>query len=1138
LCNLFSHAHPIVAHISTLSSTMSTDSRSVDDSVAIRKSRRLASSAAHGTEADESKHLILPAGCELVANAFVVFRWQDHHCVLQMNLSAHCWGRRRSGAIEQVLDKYGWSQSSQLYRVSTSSVADAEWSWLKKILLVVLRLYDDKETGEMVGRVHWLNIVDCRLAYDMMRHECFYYRRHLYPAGSALGSHLKRCGIEVEDWYYSMATSVSAAADDEPSTPPPLQRLQVEVNSGSSSPSGSSAGPFGYGALGHREWLSDLHIANLMYLLVYGQLSLPADRRDHVQCVYPMNDQLFVEMLQRAEPGSLLNHCKAGRGVTLVFSNPFNNHWRLVVLDGRQQQVILFDPLGAPLPSMIVQAVQTFVGSSFHVVDLRLCLQAESWNCGIWAVFVASRYMIAAVSRIGHHNDQDSAMAMEVHDWLQPGDDFVLLDHAATAAQRRQNNGFASGLRRQYGAWLAEAAASGRLLYSSSSSDDLEDARLMEAKSPDHTATATRSTVIKAGSAVSASRQRRFLSRSAAELIWIDLTDDVDTAEAEPKVLEEMEQSYEDLADNYIEFREDNVNNPDAASLRYSLPIQFQSEVLQQQITAFRKYRRQRFSLFRRGPLVEETTVTNNLRSLLRFLGYLHYEQRTTLEDAPLDMSVFQLPNISALVLSYVEWLEQRRGHKRQAAGDTTFQPVSCSTLANYLNGLINIVKFQLQHEAQLRDPVLQQLRNLRSQAESYAATQKSFEKVHPEWCSWPELQRAREKCRAAFDQREQPQEARAWLVHLRELVLLCLFTICPPPRCSVVRLLEWDKTLVLVQERGGQWMLDLTDPSHAATRHKTHKKKGAMRLPLPSLIHPYLTKLRESTAADSGDALFPSGTTSSTSRATARSSRTCLGPGSFTSFVKATFAKYLDGGQAPNPTLLRSIFTTWLYGLRYDTEDVFLQQIKTSSAQWKAHSEQIAATVYNKQLIYQHKAFAQLLVFCETYSARFAYDGLSPVERDEGDRASEVNGLDERRSSPRKRRISAAAEDHGDEYVVEELVRMRVGSRGNKQVSVRWEGYRKCTWEPYDWIRRQLPEMLRLLEASALAHHSAQGREHDDARVHAFLTSYVTAHGINASYRWTTDRLAAFEHAVSLQSPPLRITNQRLRKMLMASLS
>ncbi len=49
-------------------------------------------------------------------------------------------------------------------------------------------------------------------------------------------------------------------------------------------------------------------------------------------------------------------------------------------------------------------------------------------------------------------------------------------------------------------------------------------------------------------------------------------------------------------------------------------------------------------------------------------------------------------------------------------------------------------------------------------------------------------------------------------VLHLRELVLLCLLTICPPPRCSVVRLLEWDRTLVH-GAADGQWTLDSDGP-------------------------------------------------------------------------------------------------------------------------------------------------------------------------------------------------------------------------------------------------------------------------------------------------------------------------------------
>ena len=188
------------------------------------------------------------------------------------------------------------------------------------------------------------------------------------------------------------------------------------------------------------------------------------------------------------------------------------------------------------------------------------------------------------------------------------------------------------------------------------------------------------------------------------------------------------------------------------------------------------------------------------------------------------------------------------------------------------------------------------------------------------------------------------------YLLHLRELCLLCLFTICPPPRCSIVRLLEWDKTLVLSANQQ-QWVVDLTDLSHDATRHKTHKKKGAMQLPLPRSLNKYLSRLRSMGTGP----VFPAGLLSKRSSSSTATSL-FSSPTSFTTLVKATFRKYTDTGKGPNPSLLRSIFTTWLYGLRYDTDDAFLQEIKSSSAKWKAHSEQVASTVYNKELVYQQK--------------------------------------------------------------------------------------------------------------------------------------------------------------------------------------
>ena len=1122
-----------------------------------RRSERLQAPSS----AMEPTRLVLPQGCDLVADTFVVFQWQDRYCALQSNVTLYCWGQRRSGAVEHVLEKYGWTHSPQLRRVNSKMVSDEQWRWLQQVFMVVLRLFDDKETGDTVGRVHWLNIMECRLVFELLRRECYYHHRNLYPKASLLPSFLKRYGVEVESWpaWYS-ASSPDRAVTPSPS---PFSGQELEAaypGTPSSGSSSSSADGAVGGSLGDREWLSDVHIANLMFLLLHGlpRMGLPLEMRDLFQCLYPMTDELFVQMLQRsdgleqaADPhraGSLPTHARTGGGVTFAFINPSNNHWRLIVLDGMHQQVVVFDPLGTPLPQAVMDAISTYMGPTFQVTDLLSCLQAEGWNCGIWAIFIASRYVSASVV----HMDGGGGGAMTFRP-RDGQDDYAVLEGNSTNAQRQQNRRFAREVRRQYATLLLDAQESGRLLYTGAAADQEDEAMEASEESKGRKAGSAQPGVARAGMARSAARGRRFINAPLAELVWIDLTDDVGAAEVEQE--DEVEQSYEDLADNFIEFREDNLGNTDAASLRYSLPAKLQSDGLQQQIAEFRGYRRQRFSLFRRGPLVEETTISGNIKSLLRFLGYLHYEQPSALAregphseaGAPLDMTVFALPNINLLVLNYVEWLEQRRGRKRQDADDSSFQPVSCATVSNYLNGLVSIVKFQLRHDFHLRDPLLDQLRNLRSQAESYAATQKRFEKVHPEWCSWQELQRARERCRAAFDQMDglahsEPSQGTgdgAYVLCLRELCLLCLFTICPPPRCSIIRLLEWDKTLVLAPQApsggapsgaaSGRWVVDLTDLSHAAARHKTHKRKGALQLPLPLVLDPYLTKLRSRSEGEGGP-VFP-----------ARVSTTAfMNPTPFTNLVKSTFVKYTEGGKAPNPSLLRSIFTTWLYGLRYDTEDAFLAQIKASSAQWKAHSEQIAATVYNKQLVYQQREFAVMLQFCEAYSARFAYDAVA------GDDA----GADK----PRRKRSSARKRQHAEddterlqdgdggrstEYVVERLVDIREDAHGLKQVLVKWENYRRRTWEPYESIRKQLPEMVEELEqqlqSTMRTEGTAQGASSagggDDGIDHrlTFLQAYIAKHHIGVSYRWGADQVIALELAASLHQPPIKDTVDKL---------
>jgi len=74
------------------------------DDVERRRSGRLQDPDPHNTQLTQ---LTLPDGCDLVAGTFIVFRWDGRHCVLQANVTLYCWGRRRSGAIEHVLHKYG-----------------------------------------------------------------------------------------------------------------------------------------------------------------------------------------------------------------------------------------------------------------------------------------------------------------------------------------------------------------------------------------------------------------------------------------------------------------------------------------------------------------------------------------------------------------------------------------------------------------------------------------------------------------------------------------------------------------------------------------------------------------------------------------------------------------------------------------------------------------------------------------------------------------------------------------------------------------------------------------------------------------------------------------------------------------------
>ena len=109
----------------------------------------------------------------------------------------------------------------------------------------------------------------------------------------------------------------------------------------------------------------------------------------------------------------------------------------------------------------------------------------------------------------------------------------------------------------------------------------------------------------------------------------------------------------------------------------------------------------------------------------------------------------------------------------------------------------------------------------------------------------------------------------------------------------------------------------------------------------------------------------------------------------------------------------------------------------------------------------------------------------------------------------------------------------MRATQHGIKQVQVRWEGYARCTWEPYESIRQQLPDMVAMLEASLASNSEAQA----DA-VRCFVDRYIAAHHIDAAYRWGPNRLVALEHAAIAHTPRIKLMVDHLQKIIMQLVS
>ena len=135
------------------------------------------------------------------------------------------------------------------------------------------------------------------------------------------------------------------------------------------------------------------------------------------------------------------------------------------------------------------------------------------------------------------------------------------------------------------------------------------------------------------------------------------------------------------------------------------------------------------------------------------------------------------------------------------------------------------------------------------------------------------------------------------------------------------------------------------------------------------------------------------------------------------------------------------------------------------------------------------------MLQLCELYAEQFA-SSQSTSSIDAQKSQKEKQQQDSQQHKRRKLHHSPSAkcktqkqsqtvsqrEMTQEAFAVEEFVSIRINNQGLKQVLIKWQGYRRRTWEPYAEMQTQLPEMIAALEKKI----PQQAKEPQSSRKHA----------------------------------------------------
>jgi hypothetical protein len=179
---------------------------------------------------------------------------------------------------------------------------------------------------------------------------------------------------------------------------------------------------------GPRAWLSDTQIKMALQII---------DTPGHT---YPTTESILIMRLTNINKGK----SPEGTLIDLKTQNLFiptwkDNHWKAIMINHTTKQIYTFDPLGNAFSYDTFSLLQMCF-PTYEVTDLKLKLQTDSTNCGLWILFMAFAW-----KKYTHQNN--IPLTRHINNEMEKSTPKIYNAYDATTEQQVSNTTFIQNLR-------------------------------------------------------------------------------------------------------------------------------------------------------------------------------------------------------------------------------------------------------------------------------------------------------------------------------------------------------------------------------------------------------------------------------------------------------------------------------------------------------------------------------------------------------------------------------------------------------------------------------------------------------------------------------------------------------------------